>query len=76
MCTNTNIKNETESLISRILDDIWIEAFSYLDIKTLAFMMVSCKKMADLANDDETRERYIGQGKIIVFSNFYNPHPH
>ena len=54
---NHEPKNETESLVSRIADVIWVKTFAYLDLKTLAIMMISCKKMACLANDSKIRER-------------------
>lgn len=55
--TNAEIKNEAQSVICHILDDTWIQIFSHLDIRSLVFIMLSCKKIASLANDDGTRER-------------------
>lgn len=50
-------KNETHSQISRIISALWLDIFSYLDTSTLVIMMISCKKMANLTNDDKVRER-------------------
>ena len=54
---NAESKNETEGLISHILDDTWVAVFSYLDVSTLVLMMMSCKRIANLANDDGIREQ-------------------
>jgi hypothetical protein len=68
--TNLNIKNETESLISGITDFTWLQIFSYLDLRSLALIMISCKKMAHLTNDNKTRERLYKSKKYHFFNEF------
>lgn len=55
--SNPDPKNEMDSAIIRIPNEIWLMVLSHLDIKSLIFTMLSCKNMANLTNDDEVRAR-------------------
>tara|TARA_R110000868_G_scaffold10345_2_gene50958 strand:+ start:992 stop:1552 length:561 start_codon:yes stop_codon:yes gene_type:complete len=75
LCANADPINETESLISLIPAEIWMKIFSYLDITSLTHVMISCKKMADLANDNRTRERLYKSRENHRFFKFLQPEP-
>lgn len=61
-------KNETHSAISRITNVVWLDIFSYLDIPSLVSMMISCKKMGTLANDNNVRERLYKAKQYHLFA--------
>lgn len=71
--TNADEKNETESFISFLPPEMWMRIFSYLDIKTLSFMMLSCKKMTELTNDNEVRERFAKSKESHLFFKMVQP---
>lgn len=50
---NPNPENEKQL---SLCNDVWLEVYSFLAVSDLVKLIITCKKLADLANEDNIRE--------------------